>query len=57
MTEMRFDFERARTEASALDATWNDADPHSEAISQRDEESYAKPDEPIPAQVISKLIQ
>jgi cytochrome c556 len=57
MKHHSFDFQRARAEASALDSMWNEADPLFEAISQRGEESYAKPDEPILGQVISKVIE
>jgi hypothetical protein len=57
MKHHSFDFQRARAEAAALDAMWNQADTLFEAISQRGEESYDNPDEPILAQVISKVIR
>ena len=57
MKHHSFDYQRARAEVSVLDSMWNEADPLFEAISRRGEESHAKPDEPILAQVISKLLE
>ncbi len=51
-----FDFQRARAEASALDAMWNEADPLFDAIRQRGEESYANPEAPLLGEVILSLI-